>query len=173
MANTVEVTRAAPVPANAPDAWHTMRTEMDRLFDRFAGGWGMPSLRRMFDVEPAFRAESSFSMPSPAVDITEDNAAYKVTAELPGLTEKEIQVVVTGNTLTLKGEKRQDREQNDKNFYLSERSYGSFRRSFGVPEGVDQDNIVANFSKGVLTITMPKTAKAVEQQRKIEVKAAA
>jgi len=173
MANTVEVTRAAPAPANAPDAWHTMRTEMDRLFDRFAGGWGMPSLRRMFDVEPAFRAESSFSMPSPAVDITEDNAAYKVTAELPGLTEKEIQVVVSGNTLTLKGEKRQDREQNDKNFYLSERSYGSFRRSFGVPEGVDQDNIVANFSKGVLTITMPKTAKAVEQQRKIEVKAAA
>ena len=173
MANTVEVAWAAPVPANAPDAWHTMRTEMDRLFDRFAGGSGMPSLRRMFDVEPAFRAESSFSMPSPAVDITEDNAAYKVTAELPGLTEKEIQVVVSGNTLTLKGEKRQDREQNDKNFYLSERSYGSFRRSFGVPEGVDQDNIVANFSKGVLTITMPKTAKAVEQQRKIEVKAAA
>ena len=172
MANTVEVTRAAPVPANAPDAWHTMRTEMDRLFDRFAGGWGMPSLRRMFDVEPAFRAESSFSMPSPAVDITEDNAAYKVTAELPGLTEKEIQVVVSGNTLTLKGEKRQDREQNDKNFYLSERSYGSFRRSFG-GAGVDQDNIVANFSKGVLTIAWSKTAKAVEQQRKIEVKAAA
>ena len=84
MANTVEVTRPAPVPANAPDAWHTMRTEMDRLFDRFAGGWGMPSLRRMFDVEPAFRAESSFSMPSPAVDITEDNATYRVTAELPG-----------------------------------------------------------------------------------------
>ena len=133
----------------------------------------MPSLRRMFDVEPAFRAESSFSMPSPAVDITEDNATYKVTAELPGLTEREIQVVVSGDTLTLKGEKRQDREQKDKNFYLSERSYGSFRRSFGVPEGVDHDNIVADFSKGVLTITMPKTAKAVEQQRKIEVKAAA
>jgi HSP20 family protein len=112
-------------------------------------------------------------MPSPAVDITEDNATYKMTAELPGLTEKEIQVVVSGNTLTLRGEKRQDREQKDKNFYLSERSYGSFRRSFGVPEGVDHDHIVADFSKGVLTITMPKTAKAVEQQRKIEVKAAA
>jgi hypothetical protein len=83
MASTpVEVHKTAPAPAGAPDAWRSFRTEMDRLFDRFAGGWGMPSLRRMFDVEPAFRYESSFTLPSPAVDITEGDAAYKVTAEL-------------------------------------------------------------------------------------------
>jgi HSP20 family protein len=174
MANTsMEVTKIAPVPANAPDAWRSMRTEMDRLFDRLAGGWGMPSLRRMFDVEPVLRPQSPFNASSPAVDITEDNTAYKVTAELPGLSEREIQVVVSGDTLTLKGEKQQAKEQKDKNFYLSERSYGSFQRSFYVPEGVDRDNIVADFSKGVLSITMPKTARAVEQQRTIEVKAAA
>jgi HSP20 family protein len=131
----------------------------------------MPSLRRMFDVEPAFRYESSFTLPSPAVDITEGDAAYKVTAELPGMSEKEIEVVVSGGMLTLKGEKRQEKEKKEKNFYLSERSYGSFQRSFYVPDGVDRDKIAADFSKGVLTITMPKSAKAMEQQKKIEVKA--
>ena len=133
----------------------------------------MPSLRRMFDVEPAFRYESTFSVPSPAVDITEDAAAYKVTAELPGMSEKEIEVVLSDDTLTLKGEKRQEKEQKEKNFYLSERSYGSFQRSFTLPDGVDRDKIAADFSKGVLTISMPKTAKAKEAEKKIEVKAAA
>lgn len=132
----------------------------------------MPSLRRMFDVEPAFRYESTLSVPSPAVDITEDDAAYKVTAELPGMSEKEIEVVLSNDTLTLKGEKRQEKEQKDKNFYLSERSYGSFQRSFTLPDGVDREKIAADFAKGVLTITMPKTAKAKESQKKIEVKAA-
>jgi HSP20 family protein len=176
MANTpveVKKTASVPAPAGAPDAWRSFRTEMDRLFDRFAGGWGMPSLRRMFEAEPAMRFESSFTVPSPAVDISEDDAGYKVTAELPGMSEKEIEVVVTGDVLTLKGEKRQEKEQKEKSFYLSERSYGSFQRSFYVPDGVDRDKIAAGFTKGVLTVTMPKSAKAVQQQKKIEVKSAA
>jgi HSP20 family protein len=171
MANTpVEVKKATPTPA--PDAWQSFRGEMDQLFDKFAGGWGMPSLRRMFEAGPAMRYESSFTMPSPAVDITEEDGAYKVMAELPGMNEKEIEVVVSGDMLTLKGKKRAEKEQKEKNFYLSERSYGSFQRSFYVPEGVDRDKIAADFSKGVLTVTMPKTAKAVEQRKKIEVKSA-
>ena len=174
MANApVEVKKTAPAAANSPDAWRSLRTEMDRLFDRFANGWGMPSLGRMFDAEPAFRYESSFAVPSPAVDITEDDGNYKVTAELPGLNEKDLEVVASGDTLTIKGEKKQEKEQKEKNFYLSERSYGSFQRSFYIPEGVDRDKIAADFSKGVLTITLPKTVKAVEQQKKIEVKATA
>lgn len=168
MANTpVDVKRTAPVSTNAPDSWRTFRTEMDRLFDRFAGGWGMPSLRRMFDTDAVF------SVPSPAVDISEDEAGYKVTAELPGMSEKDIEVAVSGDTLMLKGEKLLEKEDKDKNFYMSERSYGAFQRSFYVPQGVDREKIAAGFSRGVLTITMPKTAKAVEQQKKIEVKAAA
>ncbi len=171
MANSpVEVKKTAPAPSAVPDAWRSLRTEMDRLFDRFAGGWGFPSFRRMFDGEPD---GSSFTMPSPAVDITEDDTAYKVTAELPGMAEKEIEVVVSGDTLTLKGEKRQEKEQKEKNFYLSERSYGSFQRSFFIPEGVDRDKIGADFSKGVLTVTLPKSEKAVQQQKKIEVKSGA
>ena len=175
MANTpVEVKKTASAAAAPPDAWRAFRTEMDRVFDRFAGGWGMPSLRRMFDTEPRFRYESSFTVPSPAVDIAEDDGTYKVTAELPGMSEKEIEVMVSGDLLTLKGEKKQEKEQKDKNFHLSERCFGSFQRSFYIRDDVDRDKIAADFSKGVLTITMPKkTAKAVEQQKKIEVKAAA
>jgi len=174
MANSpVEVKQTPQAPAGTPDTWRSFRTEMDRLFDRFAGGWGMPSLRRMFEGEPAMRYESAFSVPSPAVDIIEDDAAYKVTAELPGMTEKEIEVVVSGDTLTLKGEKQAEKEQKEKNYYLSERSYGSFQRSFYVPEGVDRDKIAADFAKGVLTVTLPKTASAAKQQKKIEVKTAA
>jgi HSP20 family protein len=146
---------------------------MDRVFDRFAGGWGVPSFRRMLDMEPSFRSDSSFNVPSPAVDITEDASGYKVTAELPGMNEKEIEVVVSGDTLTLKGEKRQEKEQKEKNFYLSERSYGSFQRSFSIPEGVDHDKIGADFSKGVLTVTLPRSEKAVQQQKKIEVQSGA
>jgi HSP20 family protein len=173
MANTpVEVKKTAPAPVGVPDAWRSLRSEMDRLFDRFVGDWGMPSLRRMFDGEAAFRHESSFSAPSPAVDITEDDSGYKMTAELPGMTEKEIEVVASDNMLTLKGEKRAEREQKDSNYYLSERSYGSFQRRFALPDGVDRDKISADFAKGVLTITMPKTTKAKEAAKKIEVKAA-
>jgi HSP20 family protein len=174
MANApVEVKKAAPAAAGAPDAWRSLRTEMDRLFDRFASRWGMPSLRQMPDAEPMVRYGSSFTLPSPAVDITEDDSNYKVTAELPGMSEKDIEVVASGDTLTIKGEKKLEEEQKEKNFYLSERSYGSFQRSFYLPACVDRDKIAADFSTGVLTITMPKTAKAVEQQKKIEVKAAA
>ena len=171
MATTpVEVKTSQPATTGVPDVWRSLRSEMDRLFDRFTAGWGMPSLRQMSDVEPAFRSESTFSMRSPAVDITEDDTAYKVTAELPGMSEKEIEVVASGDTLTLKGEKQQEQEQKDKNFYLSERSYGSFQRSFYLPDVVERDKISAEFSKGVLTIIMPKTVKAMEQRRKIEVK---
>jgi HSP20 family protein len=173
MANApLEVKKTAPAAADTPAAWRSLRTEMDRLFDHLSSGWRMPSLGRIFDAEPMFRYESSFAVPSPAVDITEDDGNYKVTAELPGMSEKDIEVVTSGDTLTIKGEKKQEVERKGKNLYLSERSYGSFRRSFYLPDGVDRSKISADFSKGVLTISMPKTAKAMEHQKKIEVKAA-
>jgi HSP20 family protein len=170
MADTpVEVKKAAaPVPTRteAPDVWRSFRGEMDRLFDRF----GFPSFRRMFDVEPFWNYESSVGIAVPAVDVTEDENAYKISAELPGMSEKDIDVTVSGDVLVIKGEKRQEREQKEKNRYLSERSYGAFQRSFSLPDGVDRDKIGAEFSKGVLTLTLPKTAEAQKQQKKIEVK---
>lgn len=171
MAQTpVEVKKTTP--ARTPDVWQSFRGEMDRLFDRFAGGFGLPAFRRMFDIEPAWRTESSFSFSAPAVDVTEDDKAYTITAELPGLEEKNIDVAVSGDMLTLKGEKRYEKDEQDKDRYMSERAYGSFQRSFALPDGVDRDKIVANLAKGVLTITLPKTAEAQKPQKKIEVKTA-
>jgi HSP20 family protein len=171
MAETPVTVKKAPTPtqprANVPDVWQSFRSEMDRLFDRF----GFPSFRRMFDVEPFLGNEASFGVTVPAVDVSEDDQAYKITAELPGLDQKDIDVSVTGDVLVIKGEKRQEREEKDKNRYLSERSYGAFQRNFSLPDGVERDKISADFAKGVLTLTLPKTAEAQKQQKKIEVKA--
>ncbi|HTW53985.1 MAG TPA: Hsp20/alpha crystallin family protein [Stellaceae bacterium] len=160
------------VPARAPDLWQSFHDEMDRLFDRFAGGFGMPALRRWFNAEPSWTYESSFSFPTPAVDVTEDDKGYKITAELPGLEEKDIEVTVAGGMLTIKGEKSYEKDDKNKNRHVSERAYGSFERSFALPDGVDADKIGADMAKGVLTVTLPKTAQAAKQQ-KIEVKQAA
>ena len=162
----VEVKTAAPAETTTPDVWRSFRSEMDRLFDRF----GFPSLRRMFDVEPAWRPISTFSFSAPAIDMSEDDKAYKISAELPGLDPKHVDVSVSGNTLVLKGEKRQEKEETEKNYYFSERAYGSFQRAFELPASVDHNKIGADFSKGVLTITLPKTPDAQKEQKKIEVK---
>ena len=162
----VEVKKAAPAPANVPDVWHSFRGEMDRLFDRF----GFPSLRRVFDIEPAWRSASSFSFSVPAIDMSEDEKAYKISAELPGIDAKDIDVSVSGDMLVLKGEKRQEKEEKDKNYHFSERAYGSFQRAFDLPASVDRDKVAADFSKGVLTITLPKTAEARKPQKKIAIK---
>ena len=162
----VEVKKTAPAPSNVPDVWHSFRGEMDRLFDRF----GFPSLRRVFDMEPSWRPASSFSFSAPAIDMSEDDKAYKISAELPGIDAKDIDVSLSGDTLMLKGEKRQEKEEKDKNYHFSERSYGSFQRSFQLPLSIDRDKVAADFSKGVLTITLPKTAEAQKPEKKIEVK---
>jgi HSP20 family protein len=164
----VEVKKAAPAETTTPDVWRSFRSEMDRVFDRF----GFPSLRRMFDIESPWRTPSSFSFSVPPIDMSEDDKAYKISAELPGLDAKDVDVSVSGNMLILKGEKRQEKEEKDKNYYFSERAYGSFQRAFELPASVDRDKVGADFSKGVLTITLPKTPGAQKQQKKIEVKSA-
>jgi len=169
----VEVKKAQPAQTTQttlPDVWQSFRSEMDRVFDRFGSGFGFPSLRRMFDMEPAWR--SSFSFSTPAIDMSEDEKAYKISAELPGIDAKDIEVSMSGDTLVLRGEKRQEKEEKDKNYHFSERAYGSFQRAFELPPSVDRDKVAADFSKGVLTITLPKTVEAQKPTKKIEVKSA-
>jgi HSP20 family protein len=91
--------------------------------------------------------------------------------ELPGLDEKDVEVKLANGSLTVKGEKKEDKEEREKDYYFSERRYGSFVRSFPLPEGVNADKIEASFAKGVLTIKLPKTAEA-QAEKKIAVKAA-
>lgn len=163
MANApVPVKQATQAVTGAPDVWRSFRTEMDRLFDRFTSGVGILPF-------PTFRSESALSLPFPAVDITEDDKSFKLSAELPGMTEKDIQVTLSGNTLVIKGEKSQEKEQKEKGYYLSERSYGEFQRSFILPDGVDAEKIEAGVAKGVLTVTVPKTVQSAA--KKIDVKA--
>ena len=172
MADTMIAVKKTPPTPTVPDPWRSFRTEMDRLFDRFSSGFAFPPLRRSFWREPTWDYETSFELASPKVDVTEDTAAYKIAAELPGLAEKDVEISVAGGMLTLKGEKQQEKEEKGKEYWVSERSYGSFQRSFTLPDGVDADKISAVFAKGVLTITLPKLPEVQKAAKKIEVKPA-
>lgn len=161
-------------PAAAPRSWtpfESLRREIDRLFDDLNGGWRVPFGRSLFDVQPFWSRESTWTA-TPAVDVAETDKAYEITAELPGIDEKNIEVEFTNGVLTIKGEKKEEREEKKKDYHLSERSYGSFRRSFQVPDGVDADKIEASFKKGVLFVALPKTSEAQKAEKKITVKAA-
>ncbi|HQT47618.1 MAG TPA: Hsp20/alpha crystallin family protein [Acidocella sp.] len=166
----VEVKKTEPPAASQPPAlWRSFRDEFDQLFDRFSRNltpWSFPLLGG--GAVPT--ATSFFSAPLPSVDVVEDDKSYTVTAELPGLTAEDVDVSLEGSSLIIKGEKQNETKKEEKNYYLSERSYGAFERSFYLPDGVDRDKIKAEVAKGVLTVTLPKTAAAQAKTKKIEVK---
>jgi HSP20 family protein len=173
-----------PAPAAAPpaslenlwrtglDNWNAFRSEMDRMFEQFwRGNFALPAWRQAFEPERLLRLAPYFGFSTPAVDFAEDDKAFHLEAELPGMTDKDIEVKVSGDMLTIKGEKREEKQEKGKHFHFSERRYGSFLRSFTLPDTVDRDKVEASFKDGVLTVILPKTAEAVKQQKKIEVKA--
>ncbi len=146
-----------------------LRREIDQAFESFGlGSWPLALTRPMFQTD--FFRDRSWSI-APAVDVTEKDKEFEVTAELPGLDEKDVEVKLANGNLTIKGEKKEEKEERKKDYYVSERRYGSFVRSFPLPEGVNPDKIEASFAKGVLTIKLPKTAEA-QAEKKIPVKAA-
>jgi HSP20 family protein len=172
MADTMVPVKKTTAPPQAMEPFQAFRTEMDRLFDRFFTGFSWPMMRRPLWREPAWDFETTFELAAPKVDVTEDDKGYTLTAELPGLTEKEIELSVADGMLTLKGEKHQEKEEKNKQYWLSERTYGSFQRTFALPDGVDPDKVDAKFAKGVLTIMLPKKPEVVKAAKKIEVKPA-
>jgi HSP20 family protein len=171
----VKTEQKASERPSALQAWRpfeSLRREVDRLFEDFEhGSWHLPFRRSAFDIEPFWRRELSWGA-APAVDIVEKDKAYEVTAELPGLDEKNIEVKLVNGGLTIRGEKQEEKEEKKKDYYLHERHFGSFERCFRVPEGVDTDKIEANFKKGVLTLTLPKKPEVQKPEKKIEIKAA-
>jgi HSP20 family molecular chaperone IbpA len=106
----------------------------------------------------------------PAVDIADTEKAYEITAELPGMDEKNVEVKFSNGVLTIKGEKKEEKEEKNKDYHLSERRYGSFQRSFTVPEGVDAEKIDATFKDGLLTVSLPKTPEAQKKEKQIAIK---
>lgn len=150
----------------------SLRNEIDRLFDDFDRSFWSTSMRRsIFDYLPFTQAQSSFSVP--AVDIAEKDNEYEITAEIPGMSEKDVEVSVASGRLVIKGQKKSEKEETKKDYFLSERHYGAFERSFVLPEGVDSEKIAASFKNGILTVALPKTAEAKKHEKKIEVKTAA
>lgn len=157
----------------ATDPWRPLeklRQQVDHLFEDFNRGSGlMPFRRGLFDVEP-FWSREFIGRNLPAVDITEKDKSFEITAELPGMDQENIDITLSNGNLIIKGEKKEDKEEKSKGYHLSERHYGSFQRAFSLPKGVDADKIEANFSKGVLRISLPKKPEAMNADKKVQIK---
>jgi HSP20 family protein len=149
------------------------RDQMDRLLDDFFSGFSLAPFGRRSETEPWRAFQGALGMSYPAVDAAETDTEYRLTAELPGMTHQEVEITLANGTLTLKGEKKEEKEQRDEGYYMSERRYGSFHRALRVPDDVDAAKITARLVNGVLTVTMPKAADALAKRRKIDVKSAA
>jgi HSP20 family protein len=171
MPETIDIEKAPARRAAVTVVPWSVRRDLQRLFDAFDIGRRWPTLRQMFDFERFWRREAALGASLAAVDVSEDDKGYEITVELPGMDEKNIDVQLSWNVLLIKGENEHEKDKDkDKDYNISERSYGSFQRSFQVPDGVDRDKVAATFGKGVLRITLPKTADAQKTHKKIEIK---
>ena len=128
------------------------------LFDAFFNDSRLPA------------ANSNGTSFSPRIDVSESETAYEISAELPGIVDKDIEITVVDGVLTLKGEKSSKQEEKEGNYYRQERAYGSFERSFHLPDEVEADKVEANFKNGVLTVGLPKSEEAQSVVHKVEVK---
>lgn len=147
-----------------------LRRQVDHLFEDFnPSALHLPFARNAFEVEPFWRREL-LGPGIPAVDIAEKDKSFEITAELPGMDEKNIEIKLANGNLVIKGEKKEETEEQKKGYYLAERHYGSFERIFSLPKGVDPEQIAAHFSKGVLTISLPKKPEACKPEKVIPVK---
>jgi len=150
--------RAETVPADPLGALHR---EMNRLFDDFSRGFPWQAM-------PGWATGGATR---PLIDVDEDeNGTLTVTAELPGIDEKDVEVQLNERALVIRGEKRYEHEEKKKERHLMERSFGSFSRTIGLPFEADPDKVTASFDKGILKVTVPRPAEANSKSRKIEVK---
>jgi HSP20 family protein len=151
--------KSVPVKREEQHPFSLFRQEMNSLFDNFFRG---------FELEPF---KGRFGAFSPSVDVKESDKDISVTAELPGLDDKDIDVSLSRDSLTIKGEKKEEKEEKGKDYYRMERSFGSFTRTIPLPAEIDVDKVKAEFKKGLLTVTLPKSEKAIKEKKKISVKA--
>ena len=144
----------------------SLRREIDRMFDEFDPNFEFPLLWR---GEFPGRGERPFN---PFVDIKETDKAVEITAELPGMSDEDVEVTLKQNMLTLSGKKDMEKKEEKDNYYRMERSYGSFIRTIPLPADlVDMDKVEANFENGVLKVMLPKLPEAVTEVKKIPIAA--
>lgn len=159
MANSLSPKENSGRQLQSNDIFSAMRGEIERMFDRFTSAWPLPGIAL---------GETGAIMPS--IDLKDTGDAIVIEAELPGVDEKDVSVTIQDRVLTIKGEKRQSREDKGESQYVSERSYGSFVRTIQLPESVDDDNVDARFEKGVLTVTATKRPEMARSEKRIEIK---
>jgi HSP20 family protein len=135
-----------------------LHQRMNDLFNDFLGGFG-PGLSRF---------ESRF-ITTPSIDVSETDEEVRVTADLPGVEEKDVQVILENDILTIQGEKKQEQEEKKQNYHMVERAYGEFQREISLPASVDKEKIKATFKKGVLRVVLPKTPESKSIQKKIAI----
>ena len=150
--------KSVPVKRETHDPFSLMHPDMESLFDDFFRG---------FDLDPFFGPD--ITSYSPKVDVKEGEKEIRVLAELPGMDEKDINVSLDKNSLTLRGEKKEEKEGNEKGYHRLERSYGSFCRTIPLPVEIESDKVSASYKKGILTITIPKSKKVKDEKKKIKI----
>ena len=149
----------------------TLHKDMDRLFEDFWRGSGHRSM--MSAPWPSMMATPwAYGELTPRIDETEDEKAFHIQVELPGMDKDDVDITLANGLLTIRGEKKRDEEEKGKDWYRKERSFGSFRRSLPIPADVDESKIDASFRKGVLYIELPKTEEARKKVTHIDIKAA-
>ena len=169
--SAIEVRKETPTPT--VEGWPSMlslRNEIDRLFDDFgAGRWRQPLSRR---VHSLFPASTEWAL-QPAMELVECDGEYRITAELPGMSTENVDIKMSDGTITIRGEKSEEKKEEKEDYLVSERRYGEFQRTLSLPSGVDADAVSADFANGILTVTLPKTPEAKQKERKVEIKSAA
>lgn len=168
---------AAPETTSAPATVRPLvelRNEIDRAFDQAFREW--PRFGSLFGDWGRFRDKDAlfggvWGGKMPHTDIKETSKGYAIDVELPGVEDKDVEVTVSEDMLTVKGEKKSERTEEDESYHMSERSYGSFERRFRLPDDAEADKAKAEFKKGVLHIALPKHAKAKQKVHKIAVAA--
>jgi HSP20 family protein len=154
-----------------------LRNELDRLFDEassmfpssmFRFPWGR---RSVLDVEPLFRSDEGIAAFAPPAEVDEREGEYRVRLEMPGMDEKAVDISLRDDVLTIKAEKKDEKEEKGADRYFSERRYGMCVRSFRLPTNVNREAIAASMKNGVLTVTLPKTEPSQPSGRRIEIAA--
>jgi Molecular chaperone (small heat shock protein) len=177
-----DVAKGAEVPVGRGGGLAPLRDEVNRLFDRFGGmhwpHWGRRRARELTPESPwSWDPFAGFEWPAAwgretelgRVDLSETEEGYELQIDLPGMKKEDISVELADGILTVSGERSDEREDQRRGYYLSERSYGGVRRSFRVPESVKTEDIGASFRDGVLTLSMPRTEEAQQSARRIDV----
>jgi HSP20 family protein len=142
------------------EPFHTLRSEVDHLFEDFTRGWPRAFFGRTLP------ATSGAYLP--AVDLRETDAAYTLTADLPGISKDDLKVNITERAVTIEGERKEEQEKSDKGYHLKESACGTFRRSVALADEVVAEEAQATLKNGVLTLTLPKAKRT--RRKEIEIK---